>query len=296
MASVDCAVRSADPLGESPLWCPRTRRLWWVDVHAPSLQSFDPASGAHDALPQPGRSLGCIALRRAGGFVLAGDGALDAFDPATGARAPLIDLEPDRADIRLNDGKADPRGRLWIGSMSADAFVPVGRLHRVGPGEAASDPTTTALLHGIIVPNSIAFAPDGRTFYFADTRRYAIWAWDLDLDDGVIANRRLFADTTGRPGRPDGSCIDAEGCLWNAEYAGGRIVRYAPDGRIDRVVALPVSPPTCVAFGGDRLETLYVTSAAQALTPAERAAEPLAGALLALDVGVAGRPEPMVGF
>jgi sugar lactone lactonase YvrE len=291
MASIDCAVAAADRLGESPLWCARTRRLWWTDVHRPALQSYDPASGRHEVRPQPGRSLGCLALRQAGGLVLALDSALHAYDVETDERNLLLELEPGRTGLRLNDGKADPRGRFWIGSMNPDAFVPVGRLHRVG-----ADLATAALLHGIIVPNSIAFAPDGRTFYFADTRRYTIWAYVLDLDDGVITDRRLFAETRGQPGRPDGSCIDAEGCLWNAEYAGGRVVRYAPDGRVDRVVTLPVSHPTCVAFGGDRLDRLYVTSAAQALASGQRSAEPLAGALLALDVGVAGLPEPMVGF
>ena len=118
----------------------------------------------------------------------------------------------------------------------------------------------TPMLDRIIVPNSVAFSPDDRTLYFADTRAYTIWAFDFDIAVGAIANRRVFAQTMP-PARPDGACVDADGFLWSAKYAGSRIVRYAPDGRIDRIVELPVSHPTCCCFGGDDLQTLYVTSA-----------------------------------
>jgi len=127
--------------------------------------------------------------------------------------------------------------------------------------------------------------------YFADSPRHLIWAFDFDADDGAISNRREFADLTGRKALPDGSCVDADGCLWNAEYAGRRLTRYTPDGRVERTVELPVSNPTCCCFGGERLDTLYVTSATQRLT------EPAAieGALLALEPGVRGLPEATFG-
>jgi sugar lactone lactonase YvrE len=174
--------------------------------------------------------------------------------------------------------------------MNDADFVAEGSLFRVGP-----DCSSSVVLGGIVVPNGIAFSPDDQTFYFADTRRYAIWAYDFDLESGEIWNRRVFAEFKPDGGRPDGSCIDCEGFLWNAEYAGGRVVRYAPDGRVDRVVPVPMSHPTSCCFGGAQHNLLFVTSASYALTADERAAQPLAGALLALDVGVCGLPEPRFG-
>jgi sugar lactone lactonase YvrE len=116
-----------------------------------------------------------------------------------------------------------------------------------------------AVRRGIQVPNSIAFSPDGRTMYFADSPRHKIWAFDYAPDSGLISNERVFA--APHPGFPDGSCVDADGCLWNAEYGGSRVVRYTPAGKVDRVVAVPAKKPTCCAFGGTRLDTLYITSA-----------------------------------
>ena len=163
---------------------------------------------------------------------------------------------------------------------------PSGTFYRIGP-----DRSVTAQFDNITVPNSTCFSPDDRTLYFADTPRHAIWAFDFDIDAGTISNRRVFADLTDRKGLPDGSCIDAQGYLWNAEYAGRRLTRYAPDGRVDRTIELPVTNPTCCCFGGDDLATLYVTSAAQRMPwPA-----PIEGALLALDVGVRGLPEAAFG-
>jgi len=214
---------------------------------------------------------------------------LYAFDPETPVRRPLVDPEPDMPEHRLNDGRCDRRGRFWVGSMSEKVFEPRGSLYRID-----ADLSVNRLFGDIIIPNSIAFSPDDRTLYFADTRRYTIWAFDLDIDEGTISNRRVFAETAQRrPGRPDGSCVDGDGFLWNAEYAGGRLVRYAPDGRIDRMVDLPVSHPTCCAFGGDSLDILFVTSASYPLTQEQRSNEPDAGGLFALDVGVRGLPEPL---
>jgi len=285
MTEIACVVEAHDALGECCLWCPATRRVWWLDILKPCLQSFDPASGEHRATPLPGQNCGCAALRASGGFVLAMDSGLHGFDPATGQMDFLLHAEPGEPANRYNDGRCDRRGRLWIGTMDAGIRRPSGSFYRIG-----ADHSVLHLFDGITVPNSTAFSPDGRTLYFADTPRHLIWAFDLDLDEGTIANRRVFADLTGRKGLPDGSCIDAEGFLWNAEYGGRRLTRYAPDGRTDRTIDLPVTNPTCCCFGGDALDTLYVTSAGVPSKPAGRAPS-IEGALLALDVGVRGLPE-----
>jgi sugar lactone lactonase YvrE len=287
-AVIDFTVvgETPDRLGEVPVWSVREACLWWVDVLAAVLRRYEPATGRQTSYPVPVRRLGCVALRARGGLALGTEQGVLGFDPATGAIAPLVQPEPGKPTHRLNDGRCDRAGRLWIGSMNEQAFVPEGTFFRIDP-----DLTVTRTIESFIVPNSVAFSPDDRTFYFADTRAYTIWAFDLDLAEGRISNRRVFATASAPPGRPDGSCVDQDGFLWNAEFAGGRLVRYAPDGRIDRIVPLPVSHPTCCAFGGADLGTLFVTSAAEESMTGEPAG-PVSGKLIALDVGVRGLPEP----
>ena len=149
------------------------------------------------------------------------------------------------------------------------------------------------MIDGISIPNSLAWSPDGRTMYFADSLCHTIYAFAFTPETGDVGTRRVFAETAA-PAFPDGSAMDCEGCLWNAEFFGGRVVRYAPDGRVDRVITCPLDRPTCCAFGGPDLRTLFITSTCQNMAAAERAAQPLAGALFAIDVDVQGLPEPAV--
>jgi sugar lactone lactonase YvrE len=287
--TIACDVKARDGLGESPVWCTRTRMLWWVDITKPCLQSFDPSTGGHRVIALPGRFCGCIALRAAGGLVLAIDRSLHAFNPESGALTHLAAAEPDQPENRFNDGRCDRRGRLWIGTMDADIRQPSGSFYRVGPDRAI-----TRQFGDVLVPNSTAFSPDDRTLYFADSPRHQILAFDFDVDAGTISNRRVFVDLTHGSGVPDGSCVDAEGFLWNAEFAGLRLVRYAPDGGVERTVEMPVAHPTCCCFGGENLDTLYVTSASFPLPAAERQSS-LAGSLFSLRPGVRGLPEAEFG-
>jgi sugar lactone lactonase YvrE len=290
MSRTECVVACGDQLGECATWDARTKKVWWVDILAPALQSFDPASGEHRRYPLPGSDCGSFALRKSGGFLLAMSGGLHGFDPATGALQFLVDPEPGVDANRLNDGRADRAGRFWVGSMQTEMLEPEGSLYRIEP-----DLRVTRMMARIEIPNSIAWSPDDRTFYFADSRRRLIWAFDFDLASGAINHRRVFARLDGEVGGPDGSCVDADGFLWNAQFRLARVVRYAPDGRIDRVIPIPTSNPTSCCFGGDKLDTLYVTTAWYRMPADRRAAEPLAGGLFAVDVGVRGRPEPMFG-
>jgi len=290
--AIEVVVQAADILGEVPLWCGRTKRLWWVDVRRPALQSYDPATGKHTAQRlHPELITGSIALREQGGFLLAAPGGLFVFDPDSGEPAQRIaDPLKGASGMRLNDGKCDRRGRFWVGSMHDTQRDPLGTLYRLDP-----DGRCSAKLDGFVLPNAISFSPDDRSMYFADTHRQVIWVFDYDIDDGEISNRRVFKDWTHQKGRPDGATLDAEGFIWNCMVTTGQLVRLAPDGRVDRTIQLPISHPTCPAFGGEQLDTLYVTSHSQRFTPEQQAAEPLAGALFAIDVGVRGLPEPRFG-
>lgn len=290
MTEIRRVVATEDILGETPLWCERTQSLWWIDIDRARLQRFTPATGRHDIFPIEARFLGSLALREAGGFVVARDLGLYTYDPETGTLDLITQVEPSERDARLNDGRCDRRGRLWIGSMDNQLHRPIGSFHRV---DATGKVETQ--FGDVIVSNTVAISPDDRTLYFSDTRRYVTWAFDLDIEEGAISNRRVFVDHTSVQDRPDGACIDAEGFVWTAIFAGSRVVRYTPDGRVDRVIALPVTNPTCPCFGGPDLTTLYITNARKFLSAEKLAAEPWAGSLLAVETEVRGLPEARFG-
>lgn len=278
-----------DQLGEVPVWCERTASLWWIDVIRSALHHLDTTTGKVTTVTTQGGRIGSIALREQGGLLIANAEGIDFFDPATGTQKAFTGYGRLGPSQRFNDGRVDRQGRFWVGSMHEE-FLPQGTLFRVD-----TDGTITEIFGDIIVPNGIAFSPDSRKLYFADTRRFMMWSFDFDAASGAVSNRTVFSDTKGKSGRPDGSAVDSDGFIWNAEYAGGQIVRYAPDGRIDRTIELPLSHPTSVCFGGTDLETLFITSGSYTLGPEQLAAEPLAGAVIAIRAGVRGLPESRFG-
>jgi len=230
--------------------------------------------------------VGSIGLRASGGLVLAMRSGLSFLDTATGGLTPAVDPEPDTPETRLNDGKVDRAGRYWVGSTH-DRLEPVGKLYSITPQLHAQ-----AHESKIVMPNAIAWSPDDRRMYFADSALGTIWAYDFDLDSGTVRNRRVFAHLRDDEGKPDGATVDAEGYLWNARINAGALARYAPDGRLERIVELPTVRPTCVAFGGEDLRTVYVTTSTSRLDPRQLEEQPLAGAVLAFRVDVPGIAEP----
>jgi sugar lactone lactonase YvrE len=280
------AVPSEDLLGESPLWCVRTQSLLWLDIDRATLHRHHPASGRHDSFRFRARAVGSMALRRRSGVVIALDSTLHTFEFETGRLELLCEVEPALADTRLNDGRCDAMGRLWVGTMDNGLARPSGAFYRVD-----ANAQVTRQFGDVIVSNTVAIAPDQRTLYFSDTRRHVTWAFDLDVTAGALSNRRIFVDYRERGERPDGACIDVEGGVWTAIFAGSRVVRYTSDGRVDRTIALPVTNPTCVCLGGEELRTLYITTARMFLTEDRLRAEPLAGSVLAVEVDVRGLPE-----
>lgn len=286
MTVAECVLDARAALGECPVWCGEEKVLYWEDISSRAIHRFDPASGENETWTFPDL-VGSFALREGGGVLVALGADLCAVDLDTMATETLAGALCDRGRTRLNDGRCDPAGRFWVGSMDLERTQRIGALYRF---DAERGPATMA--EGFIISNGLAWSPDGRTMYHSDTRQDVIWAFDFDLAAGEIANRRVFATTDRARGRPDGAAIDAEGFYWSAAIGGGRLIRYAPDGRIDREIELPVSCPTMCAFGGAGLDTLYVTSARQFVAESALAGEPLAGGLFALDPGVKGLPEP----
>jgi sugar lactone lactonase YvrE len=290
MSEVRCVVAANDILGETPLWCAASQSLWWLDIDAAKVQRFTPATGKHDSFKLSAQYVGSLALRADGSLLVALDRALHSFDPQSGALTKFVQVEPDTLDNRLNDGRCDARGRLWVGTMDNQLTRPNGAFYRIDP-----DGRATRQFGDIIVSNTVAISPDQRTLYFSDTRRFVTWAFDLDVADGALSNRRVFVDHSATRERPDGACVDAEGCVWNAIFAGGKVIRFTPLGVVDRVVPIPTTNPTCLCFGGPDLKTLYVTTARKFLTPERLRAEPLAGAVLAFETDVPGLPEARFG-
>ena len=289
MTEADCIVNTRDSLGESPLWDPVTERLFWVDINRCLIHQLDPRTGEITDWPcktEPG----CLGRADNGRLVAGLRDGFYFFSPATGKFEGITDPEPGKPENRVNDGKVDRAGRFWAGTMrDPNPDEPCGALYKL------EGQTALQMLDGIRIPNSLCWSPDNQTLYFSDTRARVIWGFDFNLASGELSNRRLFVDLQGQLGRPDGATVDTEGYLWSAEYGGGRVVRYTPDGTVDKVVNLPVANVTCPTFGGTDYKTLFITTASQRLTENELAEQPLAGGLFSLKVTVAGLPEPVFG-
>jgi L-arabinonolactonase len=283
--TVRCAAAATNILGEVPVWDIAEQSLYWVDIEGKLLQRLHEPSGGVRVWHLPER-IGSFALREQGGLVCAFANGFAFFDLETEAIDWIARPEADIPSNRFNDGKCDRNGRFWAGTMDDRLTDHSGALYRLDP-----DLSVYRMDTGVGIANALSWSPDDKTFYFADTMDGLIHAYDYDAPTGRISKKRVFADTRTDPGVPDGSTIDAEGFMWNAQWDGWRLTRYAPDGRVDRVVQLPVQKPTSCIFGGPDLRTLYVTTAIWDLTQDALRTQPWAGSLLALDVGVAGLPE-----
>ena len=283
-------VPCANELGEGAVWDDDAGAFYWVDIIGGVLHRHHYFTGENESWSFDER-ICSFALRRYGGLLCAMESGLALFDPDSGDFEFFARPEIHIPGNRFNDGRCDRFGRFFVGTMDDEAEKRSGTIYRVDP-----DLTVHALVDGICISNSIAFSPDGRYMYLADTVDDEIRRYDLDERTGSVSGRMRFASTSGTGGgHPDGSTVDAAGYLWNAEWDGWRITRYAPDGTRDRVLELPVQRPTCCAFGGPDLSTLFVTSARDGLSDEELEKQPLAGSIIAVEVGVKGLPEPKFG-
>lgn len=271
-------------LGECPLWDHRTQEMLWIDIEGKRFFRRTAKEELSDfSLPeQPGS----FALTEMPGiYIGAFESGFARFDPARGSFDVLSDGVPGDGALRMNDGRTDRNGIFWAGSMARDGASPKGDLWKfAGSGRAEKK------ISGIFIPNSLCWSLDGRIMYFADGPRNTIWRYEFGPETGLLGEPEIFATTPGHV-HPDGSCIDSEDHLWNAQWGAGQVVRYRPDGSVDKVLDLPVSQPSCVCFGGENLDMLMITSARTGLSEAQLEKEPLAGALLVYEPGGKGVPE-----
>lgn len=276
-------------LGEGPVWVQRDSALWFVDIKGCRLHRWHPASGGRHSWNTPSPP-GFLAPLAGGGFIVGMKTGLHRFDPDTGALCHLAKVEPHRPENRLNDGCVSPEGTLWFGSMHDPETEPTGVLYRLDERGRC-----VALDEGYVVTNGPAFSPDGRTFYHCDSLRRLVYAFDRP-DARTLANRRVFVTIEEEAGCPDGTAVDAEGCLWVALWGGGGVRRYCPSGRLLETVRLPCAHVTKVAFGDADLRTAYVTTARQGLTARQRAEQPLAGDLFSFTAPAPGLPQAQAGM
>ena len=290
---IEVVLKADAVIGESPTWSARERALYWIDVKRPALYRFDPATGGHRSWRLTSDVGGFTLTDGMAGAVVALREGVFRLEFASGALTRLAPPPFDPSVHRFNEGACDAAGRFWIGVMfdplHSGAQPQKSSLHSFSLKDGLRLEPDAAELH-----NGMAWSPDGRLFYLSHSQSREIFAYEFDAEGGRIGARRPFARLPEALGLPDGAAVDAQGGYWCALHGAGRLRRYTANGAVDRDIMLPVSQPTMCAFGGDELDTLYVTSATDKLDAEQRRRQPLAGALLRLRPGERGIPRPCV--
>ncbi|BAN27464.1 SMP-30/gluconolactonase/LRE family protein [Caballeronia insecticola] len=276
-------------VGECPVWRAEEGALYWVDIPARRIVRLEIANARRTEWTFA-EQVACFAFDAAGHVVAGMESGMFGVNLQSLGDAHAIKLaapEFPAPGMRFNDGRCDRQGRFWAGTMVQDMSLasPAGALYRFDETGRLSAP----VVDGLITQNGLAWSPDGRTMYLSDShpQRRLVWAFDFDPDTGTPSARRVFADLHHYTGRPDGAAVDADGCYWTCANDAGRLLRFTPQGKLDREIALPASKPSMCAFGGSDLSTLFVTT----IRPASNATED-DGYVFALNPGVQGLPEP----
>ena len=294
MTTDQFTVVHPDPMlvGECPLWHPAERNIYWVDIAGYTVHRIHPVTGEHREWLMPSDP-SALALHPHGGLVVALRTGFVHLDTVSGEVTPIAAAPYDTAITRFNDGRVDSAGRFWVGTIYEPRDRPGAAMYCLEKGSVS-----LKWSGGMTNSNGLAFSPDAKAMYHADTTSHRIERYQYDVDTGTVSHPQSFqkfsTDKTGDyGGRPDGAAVDSEGAYWIAMFEGGRLLRFSPEGELLRQVTLPLRCPTMLAFGGDDLRTLYITSASHGRSVEERKQYPLTGCLLSMPVNVAGRAEPM---
>jgi sugar lactone lactonase YvrE len=272
-------------VGEGPVWDDASGTLVWVDIMGSAVHRYDPTRDQDKAV-DVGQPVGAAVLRRSGkGLILAVRDGFGVLDEGSGNVELVAPVEADVPTRRMNDGKCDPAGRFWAGTMGFEPTPGTGALYRLDP-----DLQVTRVLGGITLSNGLDWTRDGRQMYYIDSMTQGVDVFDFDLKEGRLGQRQRLITIASEDGLPDGMTVDAEGALWVALHGSGTIRRYLPDGQVDLVVRVPPTMVTCCAFGGPDLTDLYITTMHLGLSDEGRRAQPLAGALFRCRPGVRGLP------
>ncbi len=284
MKQAELVLDCRNQLGEGILWHEGEERLYWTDIQERLLYRWDPETPGAETFPMPER-LCSLAFRKDGGLLLALERGIALYDPASGKLEPLVSVRTSGDPVRLNDGRCDRQGRFLVGEFDREGKSR-GKAYRIDP-----EGSCTELFGGLSSANSTCFSPRGDRLYYSCAEQRQIWSFDYDRERGIPSKRQLFHDFSDQPGLPDGSVTDSQGFLWNAQWGGGRIVRFSPDGLVDQVVELPVKNVTSLCFGGKDLKTLFITTAREGLGSRELSGAPHSGSLFRVRTETAGLRE-----
>jgi len=273
-------------LGEGPVWDTKNNAIIWLDILADTIHRYNPATQQHTTF-KTGQMPGSIVLRKSGGIIAAMQDGFSAIDLDKETIKPIADPEANIPNNRFNDGKCDPEGRFWAGTMALNETPHAGSLYMLG-----TDLSITTKIKGTSISNGLAWSMDERTLYYIDTPTMQIVAYDYDGKSGSISNKRTVITVDKKDGNPDGMTIDTEGMLWIAHWDGWQVTRRNPDtGEILQRIPVPAAKPSCCTFGGDNMNDLYITSAKDGLTDEELLQQPLAGSLFVIkNCGYKGLP------
>ncbi|WP_249673756.1 6-deoxy-6-sulfogluconolactonase [Pseudomonas abieticivorans] len=285
--TVQCVVSQVSELGECPVWSVREQVLYWADILGRQLHRLDPQTGAVASLALP-EDLGCFGLREQGGFIVALRSGIFLLDRQGVLGQKLADNPCGAANSRFNDGRVDPWGRFWAGTIWQPRDRNGGVLMRVDEHGQAQ-----VMAEDVMVSNGLAFSPDRHWAYHSDTPNHVLYRYPLDAMGQPGSRQTVRTFERGAGGRPDGAAFDSQGCYWSAQFDGGRILRLAADGTPLAEIAVPTRWPTMVAFGGPDLRTLYITSSRENRSAQDLAHWPLSGCVFAVRVDVPGCAEPM---
>ena len=284
MSEVRCVWNAARSLGEGPVWHEEEGALYWVDIDQPAVLRFDAATGETEVFTMPER-IGSIAIRKNGGWIAAMQSGFAHIDLAPLRVTPLVDPESSLPGNRFNDGKCDPAGRFWAGTMDFNGAADRGALYCLDV-----DHSVTQKVAPVTISNGLVWTADSKIMYYIDTAANTVRAFDYAVDTGAISGERVVVTNEGAGGF-DGMSIDEDGMLWVAVFGGWGVRRYDPGtGKLLRDLRLPMSNVTSCAFGGDQLDELYVTSAVHGMDESARREQPLAGSIFTSDPGVRGVP------
>ncbi len=286
VADIERVLSLNNFLGEGPIWNSQEHALYWVDLTPGILHRWQPVNAKLETF-ELSMSIGCLGLRKAGGLIMATKRGYVFWDAQKGV-TPIADPIAHEPNMRFNDGKIDPAGRFFAGTMhETDTSLQAGFLYRLD-----ADRSVHVAESGVRCPNGMGWSLDHKTMYFTDSPLRTIYAYDYDIATGAIANRRTFVTVPTNNGVPDGMTVDREGFIWSCHWDGWKITRYDAAGKVERVVPMPVARPTSCAFGGRNLDEMYVTSAGKNVSAADRPKQPFAGDLLRFHPGVKGQEEP----
>jgi len=270
-------------LGEGPIWDAKKQLLYWVNIMESQVSIYDPSSQTNRTI-DVGQYAGTVVARASGGLMLALHHGFASLDVETEEVTMIHEPEPDKPNNRFNDGKCDPAGRFWAGTMSMEERASVGTLYCM-----ETDHTVRSMVENVTISNGLVWSQDNSTMYYIDTPLGTVDAFDYDLETGNIGNRRPVITIPDGQGFPDGMTMDAEGMLWVAHWDGARVTRWDPQsGTLLDTVHVPATQVTACAFGGPNLDQLYITSARRGLDEAALAEHPEAGNVFVTEVGVSG--------